>query len=44
MSVSRNGTHARFLRREIPPNNALQPTCEAAEDGLRDLEVGRRHA
>jgi hypothetical protein len=30
MSVSRNGTHERFLRRETKRNNALQPTCEDA--------------
>jgi hypothetical protein len=30
MSVSRNGTHERFLRPEITPDNALQPTCEDA--------------
>ena len=28
--VSRNRTHERFLRREITPNNALQPPCEDA--------------
>jgi hypothetical protein len=28
MSVSENGTHECFLRREITPNNALQSMCE----------------
>jgi hypothetical protein len=30
MSVGQNGTDERFLRREITPNNALQPACEDA--------------
>ena len=37
MSVSRNGTHERLLRREITPNNALPNHTNSAH--LEDSDV-----